>query len=135
MNNKNTPSEKKEEQLSITFDGFSENQGILPTKEFLETREVLQKQDSEAKVEKVAEKAAEKIAEKTVAENARVNTGTKNKVTKRAHLPQNPIIVQEEPPKPLSDMEVMEHTATVWHYKEIVNDGTEMHTEFHQKHS
>lgn len=135
MNNNNIPSEKKEEQLSITFDGFSENQGILPTKDYPETREVLQKQDSEAKDEKVAEKAAEKIAEKTAAENARVSTGAENKVTKRAHLPQNPIIVQEEPPKPLSDMEVMEHTATVWQYKEIVNDGTEMHTEFHQKHS
>ena len=61
MNNNNIPSEKKEEQLSITFDGFSENQGILPTKDYLETREVLQKQDSEAKDEKVAEKACECI--------------------------------------------------------------------------
>lgn len=35
--------------------------------------------------------------------------------------------------KKLSDMEVIEHTASIWQYKEIVDDGTEMHSEFHQK--
>lgn len=35
--------------------------------------------------------------------------------------------------KRLSDMEVIEHTASIWQYKEIVDDGTEMHSEFHQK--
>lgn len=33
----------------------------------------------------------------------------------------------------LSDMEVMEHTASIWQYKEIINDGTECHSEYHQK--
>ena len=33
----------------------------------------------------------------------------------------------------LSDMEVMEHTASIWQYKEIINDGTELHSEYHQK--
>lgn len=46
-------------------------------------------------------------------------------------LPQNPV-VQATAPK-LSDMEVMEHTAGIWHYMEIVDNGTEMHTESHQK--
>ena len=33
----------------------------------------------------------------------------------------------------LSDMEVMEHTASIWQYKEIIDDGTELHSEYHQK--
>ena len=35
--------------------------------------------------------------------------------------------------KKLSDMEVIEHTANIWQYKEIVDDKTEMHSEFHRK--
>lgn len=46
-------------------------------------------------------------------------------------LPQNPV-VQKPTPK-LSDMEVMEHTAAIWHYMEIIDNGTEKHTESHQK--
>ncbi len=37
--------------------------------------------------------------------------------------------------KPLSDREVMEHTANIWKYTEIIDDGTEMHGEFHEKFS
>ncbi len=37
--------------------------------------------------------------------------------------------------KPLSDREVMEHTANIWQYTEIIDDGTEMHNEFHEKFS
>lgn len=33
----------------------------------------------------------------------------------------------------LSDMEVMEHTASIWQYKNIVDNGTEMHSEYHEK--
>lgn len=33
----------------------------------------------------------------------------------------------------LSDMEVMEHTASIWQYKEIIDNGTEMHSEYHEK--
>lgn len=33
----------------------------------------------------------------------------------------------------LSDMEVIEHTANIWQYKEIIDDKTEMHSEYHQK--
>lgn len=35
----------------------------------------------------------------------------------------------------LSDREVMEHTASVWRYKSINDDGTEQHTEYHEKRS
>ncbi len=33
----------------------------------------------------------------------------------------------------LSDMDVMEHTESIWQYKEIVDNGTEMHSESHEK--
>ena len=33
----------------------------------------------------------------------------------------------------LSDREVMAHTASIWQYREVVNDGTEQHSEFHEK--
>lgn len=42
----------------------------------------------------------------------------------------------EAPPeaeKKLSDMEVMEHTESIWQYREIVDNGTEMHSESHEK--
>ncbi len=38
-----------------------------------------------------------------------------------------------EEQKRLSDMEVIEHTANIWQYKEIVDDKTEQHSEYHEK--
>lgn len=38
-----------------------------------------------------------------------------------------------ESEKKLSDMEVMEHTESIWQYREIVDNGTEMHSESHEK--
>lgn len=49
-----------------------------------------------------------------------------------------PTQTQQSPQPPeaekLSDMEVMEHTESIWQYKEIVDNGTEMHSESHEKH-
>ncbi len=39
---------------------------------------------------------------------------------------------EEEQPK-LTDREVMEHTASIWRYCSIIDDGTEQHTEYHAK--
>lgn len=39
------------------------------------------------------------------------------------------------PAPKLSDMTVMEHTASIWQYKDIIDNGTEMHSEFHTKHT
>ena len=33
----------------------------------------------------------------------------------------------------LSDREVMRHTASIWRYRTVIEDGTELHTEFHSK--
>ena len=40
---------------------------------------------------------------------------------------------QEKPVKRLSDREVMEHTAGLWQYRQIIDDGTEQHSEYHTK--
>lgn len=100
----------KEEQLSMTFDDPS-------------LKEAVQKHESTAGADN---SEAEKEPTK------------ENAVKSRPRLPQNPIKLNEpspEPPKPLSDMEVMEHTASVWQYKEITDDGTEMRSEYHEKRS
>lgn len=101
----------KEEQLSMTFDDPS-------------LKEAAQKHESTDSADNSPETEKEPLKE--------------NAVKSRPRLPQNPIKLQEpepEPPKPLSDMEVMEHTASVWQYKEITDDGTEMHSEYHEKRS
>ena len=41
---------------------------------------------------------------------------------------------EEEQPK-LTDREVMEHTASIWRYRPIVDDGTEQHSEYHAKYT
>ncbi len=46
---------------------------------------------------------------------------------------QDTITAEENEQKRLSDMEVIEHTANIWKYKEIIDDKTEMHTESHEK--
>ncbi len=35
----------------------------------------------------------------------------------------------------ISDMAVMEHTASIWRYRPITEDGTELHSEYHAKYS
>lgn len=123
IDDKNTSSELLEGQLSMTFDDIQPRNGVMSAKEYLETK---------AAAEKSAEKAPEAAREEN-AENPQAKPKTRPK------LPQNPINLDnpepepEKPPKPLSDMEVMEHTASVWQYKEIADDGTEMHSEHHEK--
>lgn len=40
---------------------------------------------------------------------------------------------QESAPQKLSDSDVMRHTASIWRYRTVAEDGTELHTEFHSK--
>ena len=103
----------KEEQLSMTFDDISLKRGV---QEHESTDKTDETDANTPKDEKEPSK--------------------ENAVKSRPRLPHNPIKLNEpepEPPKPLSDMEVMEHTASVWQYKEITDDGTEMHSEYHEK--
>lgn len=47
---------------------------------------------------------------------------------------QSTAVTENEQPEHLSDMQVMEHTESIWQYKEIIDNGTEMHSESHEKH-
>ena len=69
-----------------------------------------------------SDKAAVDLSKEDIAEN--------DDSSESSHSPEAP-----EKAEQLSDMEVMEHTASIWQYKEIVDDGTEMHSEFHQKYT
>lgn len=151
---KHTPAnEIKEEQLSITLDDI-ESFSAAANKLFSEAddRRSHIELSKEIEEKKAAEKKAEKTAvtsEESNAENpdnkARIsekNTGSEA-VKKAAPKPagsdekkaENATQNDELPAAPkLSDMEVMEHTASIWQYKEIADDGTEMHSEYHQKH-
>lgn len=46
--------------------------------------------------------------------------------------PEKPMEAEPEAPK-LSDSDVMRHTASIWRYRTVIEDGTELHTEFHSK--
>ena len=50
------------------------------------------------------------------------------------HEEQKSILLDEEQPK-LTDREVMEHTAAIWQYKPVTDNGTEQHTESHAKYT
>ncbi len=43
--------------------------------------------------------------------------------------------VSRQPRGHISNMAVMEHTASIWRYRPITEDGTELHTEYHAKYS
>ncbi len=73
----------------------------------------------------VLSQCAENVVKTT---NNQASDPAKKQVEKSEETPLAPA------PK-LSDMTVMEHTASIWQYKDIINDGTEMHTEFHKKHT
>ena len=81
-------------------------------------------EDTREIAEKISK--AEKLSEKTANAAENVDLSAQN-----AENPQR----NSESTKHLSDMEVMEHTANIWHYMDIIDDGTEMHSEFHEKRS
>lgn len=122
-------SESAEAQLSITFDDAAEMsveiKGAVPASEFLK-RQALQGKSDDAEEKSAEESSLSEGGEKTSAD-----------ASQSPEKPEPPAEEQPEPPEeqpePLSDMEVMERTASVWQYKEITDDGTEMHSEHHEK--
>ncbi len=52
-----------------------------------------------------------------------------------AEEPQENEPAPEETQSKLSDREVMQHTASIWRYRTVAEDGTELHTEFHSKYT
>lgn len=162
MDKHSSANENQEEQLSITLDDI-ENFSAAAKDLFSEVddRRSHIEMSKEIEAKKKAEEAAKKAAEKTPSETAkpsdnkarteeksadkRTDKMVEKSADKKTHekASENGGVKAEKPlseregekkaaPK-LSDMQVMEHTATIWHYKEIIDDGTEMHSEYHQK--
>lgn len=127
-----SPTEKteqiSEQQLSITFDDLEKKPAIMSAEEYLKIQKSLREQGT------AAPKTAEKPVEQPKKENA---PAADNSQSVKKEAPEPAEKAQENaPPAPaphLSDMEVMEHTASIWQYKEIIDNGTEMHSEYHEK--
>lgn len=78
-----------------------------------------------------APKAARKSVETAKTQSTNNTQSAKKGVPKPAEKTQKSAPLAPAPH--LSDMEVMEHTASIWQYKEIIDNGTEMHSEYHEK--
>jgi hypothetical protein len=103
---------------------ISGSENSAPSAETTYTEKIRVSEKLEQPAEKNTANAAPKAPEKP-AEAASAKVMIKTAAPEKA-------VSGEEAPR-LSDREVMEHTAAMWQYKEIVNDGTELHAEFHQK--
>jgi len=105
--------------------------------------------DTAAETSAVPQKAADtkpKIGDAPVKKGD--NTTAPQKAAEKSAAPQKTAVTASKAaaapakaaaaPKPqehLSDSEVMKRTAGVWRYREITDDGTEMHSETHTKHT
>ncbi len=139
----NFTSIKKEEQLSVTLDDVEQFKADA-NKKFSEVEE--RRSHIELSREIEAKKSAEKTPSSVTSDEAKIpdsqaKTEDKNTPLKDAEkAPEKvPEAAKKKPSDPtaapkLSDMEVMEHTASIWQYKDIIDNGTEMHSEYHQKH-
>lgn len=85
------------------------------------------------------ESAAAQADKPNSSEKSVLNKGDKNDVSHADdHSGKACENCDDQTPTPapkLSDMTVMEHTASIWQYKDIIDNGTEMHSEFHTKHA
>lgn len=123
-----------EQQLSITFDDLEKKpgNGIMPAEEYLKIQKSLKEQGTAAP--KTAEKPAETtspVKAKSTAKQDDPQSVEKN--PKAAEKAEESAPAALAPAPHLSDMEVMEHTASIWQYKEIIDNGTEKHSEHHEK--
>lgn len=139
--------EVKEEQLSVTLDDLEQFKAEAD-KIFSEAKErgshIGSSKGSESK--KNAEKSSDKILSdkagssdkqaKTEEKSSSSNDGKTPAEQTAENVEKSASFSNEETLAPkLSDMEVMEHTASIWQYKEITDNGTELHSEYHQKHT
>lgn len=149
MDKHSPANENQEEQLSITLDDI-ENFSAAANSMFSEvdnqrsnigsSKETSGKNETKKTAEKPQEKNAAasdnkaKIEKKSTEKSVDKNSPKKASDTEggKAEAPSSDGEKNAAPK--LSDMQVMEHTASIWQYKEIIDDGTEMHSEYHQKH-
>lgn len=111
----------KEEQLSITLDDI-ENFTAAANNLFSDI-------PSEDKTAEKPGGKAKTAKRSTDGDSSGKTAGSNAEKTKK----QSPESEENAAARKLSDMEVMEHTASIWQYKEIIDNGTELHSEYHQK--
>lgn len=131
-----------EQQLSLTFDDIGKKPGIMSAEEYLKIQKAVKDGNKHPELSAAKEKSepqtAPEKAEKTVGQQD--NSQGEKKSAPPADLAKptdkaskNAAAEPLAPAPHLSDMEVMEHTASIWQYKEIIDNGTEMHSEYHEK--
>lgn len=143
-----TKNDIEAEQLSITMDDIESfsaaANGIFSDaderRSHIESaREVEEKKKAENKPAAAKENTPEASVGKADSEAKSKDSGTSVKSPEKSsdkdeNKAEKTSPNDELPAAPkLSDMEVMEHTASIWQYKEIVDNGTELHSEYHQK--
>lgn len=131
-----------EQQLSLTFDDIEKKPGIMSAEEYLKIQKAVRNEAKPSKQSAVKDKPEPQTApEKSENSAMQRDNSQSEKKTAPGLDPSKPANKASEsaPAEPLapaphlSDMEVMEHTASIWQYKEIIDNGTEMHSEYHEK--
>ncbi|MDE7361268.1 MAG: protein phosphatase 2C domain-containing protein [Oscillospiraceae bacterium] len=122
-----------EQQLSITFDDIEQKKnGVMSTEEYLKIQKSLNKGGGTAAQKKADKPAGQTKTDEPVKAQSKPGgepQSAKKDAPKATEKPAESV----QPAPHLSDMEVMEHTASIWQYKEITDNGTEMHSEYHEK--
>ena len=119
---------KNEQQLSVTLDDIEKKMGIMPTEKYLKIQKSLKEQGTAAP--ETAKKFVEPPKTDNTSDADNLQSVKKDAVKPAEKAKENTPLA---PAPHLSDMEVMEHTASIWQYKEIIDNGTEMHSEYHEK--
>ncbi|MBD5130944.1 MAG: hypothetical protein HDT43_13620 [Ruminococcaceae bacterium] len=117
---------KAEQQLSVTLDDIKEKTGIMSAEKYLKIQKSLSEKSGGTAAPETAEKPDKPAENAPDTDNSQSVKKGKASSKKRESAPLAPA-------PHLSDMEVMEHTASIWQYKEIIDNGTEMHSEYHEK--
>ena len=129
--------EKTEEQLSLTIEDISASVNDKTAAKD-KHREQNPKQPASSKTApRTADKSVFDQLKKRSIDPKNMNNAPsrENKTVNKVSSDLKPSVGINTEKKRLSDMEVMEHTASVWQYKEIVDNGTETHSEYHEKHT
>lgn len=127
----NTAENKLEKNAGNQGKNRDKSDGLVPlAKPNSSEKTVFSEREKKApeNTEKKPENADQKAAENTVQRNAGdpAQKSPENKPEDHTEL---------APAPTLPDMTVMEHTASIWQYKDIIDNGTEMHSESHKKHT
>lgn len=131
----NSADEKQSELLSDSSRKTEANQPKEPACDFFAAEQSILSQPPVIPEQSFSE-ALRAGAEVDLTHNRSEVQGEQSAASKPAQeLPEEQHLPEEGAAVKLSDREVVERTAALWQYKEIVDDGTEQHSEFHTKYT